>query len=516
MKILNSLVLLIFCSTFCFTQEKNKFSLQNAIDTALENNYEIQKQRYALASARAQYRQAKGTLDIEAGAQAQYSYMQNPVDKDDPNYKYGYSWLSPIESGIYSDNTLSQQTGGSIFLKKLFCFGLETKLSYTVKRAKITPEYTYSDEYPGKKYEDENARNSGEIALELSLPLFKSFKDSLTGLQLEAAKDYLEQMEYALNDTISRTIISVSTQYWDYLLSFKNSEQVEIMQQQLEERNANMDSLIRAGVRSKNDMLALQVNINENRRTLQDAKIKCNQAKMELLTSLGIQDTNNIGEPEDFFSELELKSIEVPLPENLNEDFFAKIEENRTDLKALKKKVDSAAKKVHMSQVDKRPDANLNFGIGASGASYSDSFEKTVSSGFTNIKGVNINGTLSVSAKLGNNAKKGVYEQAQAEYEMALTDYNKVKNTMVLQIQNAAEKLEIYKNLVSDADTVLSLQKNLYENEKKRFNSGLITVDNLLNQDQKYIAAELSYYQVLTNYLQAILEFKYYSAQLVE
>ena len=134
-------------------------------------------------------------------------------------------------------------------------------------------------------------------------------------------------------------------------------------------------------------------------------------------------------QPEDFFSELELKSIEVPLPENLNEDFFAKIEENRTDLKALKKKVDSAAKKVHMSQVDKRPDANLNFGIGASGASYSDSFGKTVSSGFTNIKGVNINGTLSVSAKLGNNAKKGVYEQAQAEYEMALTDYNKVKNT---------------------------------------------------------------------------------------
>ena len=69
--------------------------------------------------------------------------------------------------------------------------------------------------------------------------------------------------------------------------------------------------------------------------------------------------------------------------------------------------------------------------------------------------------------------------------------------------------------MVSDADEVLKMQKNLYENEQKRFNAGLITVDNLLNQDTKYIEAENSYNQLLINYMQSVLEFKYYTATLV-
>lgn len=511
--------LLIFPAFFCFSEDSEptheKFTLQQAIEIALQNNYDIQKQRLALKTAKAQYSQARGSLDIEAGAQAQYSMKQNPVDEDDPNYTVSSSGFEIATT----DNALSQQVGGSLYLKKLFSFGLETRLSYTVQGAKSTPEYEYKSAYleaGGTKFDEGKFRNNGEIALELSLPLFKSFKDSLTSLQIEAAKDYIEQMEFALSDTISQTILSVSAQYWKYLLAVKNVAQLETMQKQIEERNESMDSLIRAGVRSRNDLLAMQVNVNENRRALQEASVQRNQAKMELATSLGLTDSSLIGEMEDSFSELELQSIEIPTTEDLTDSYFAKITENRTDLKALKKRVDMAEKSVRLSEVDRRPDANLNFGIGASGAAYSDDFGKTLSSGFTNVKGVNINGSLSVSAKLGNHAKKGANEQAQSEYETALTDYNKAKNTLVLQIKNSAEKLSVYKNLVSDADKVLSLQKNLYENERKRFNAGLITVDSLLTQDQKYISAELSYYQVLINYLQAILEFKYYTAQMVE
>ena len=392
---------------------------------------------------------------------------------------------------------MTKQTGGSIYLKKLFGFGLETKLSYTVLAEKNSPDYEYSSGYfanGGSKIEDEKARSNGEIALELSLPLFKSFKNSLASLQIKAAKDYIEQMEYSLNDTISQTIINVSLQYWTVLLAHKNVENLEILQKKIEERNESMDSLIRTGVRSKNDILAMQVNVN-------DAKIQYSKAKMELVTSLGLADSSLIGEPENSFSQIDLTSITPPNDSDLNDDFFAKIEEKRPDLKSLKKQVEAASKKVRMYQVDSPPDASLNFGIGTTGAAYSDDLGKTLSSGFKNIRGTNISGSLGVSANLGNNTKKGLQEQAQAEYRTSLNIYNKAKNILKLQILNAAEKLEIYKNLVSDADDVLHLQKNLYENEQKRFNAGVITVDNLLNQDQKYITAELSYYQVLINYI---------------
>ena len=529
---LGAILVLFLAGALCFAQEEKPlfnyeiepehktFSLEKAITLAVENNYDIQKQRYALQEAHSQFLQAKGATDIEAGAQAQYQRKQNPVDEFDPNYQYGYSWLTPgSDYGVYSSNTLTEQTAGSVFLRKLFSFGLETKLSYTVQRQKNTPYYSYGKNFDTKnlsKYEQEKGRNNGEIKLELSLPLFKSFWNSLTSLQIDAAKNYMDQMEFMLSDTISKQIINVTKLYWNFFLTYKNVEQLEILQKKIEERNKSMDDLIRAGVRSKNDLLAMQVNVNENRKQVQDAKIQHNQAKMELVTALGISDTSLIGEPDDSFDRAELKLIVPPKVEELTAEIISNIVENRSDLKALKKQVDIASLQVRLAKADSLPDANLNFGIGTTGATYSDSADKFFTSGLRNNHGLNISGALSVSAKLGNNIKKGAIEKAESAYNNALADYNKTKNTLSLQIHNAAEKLEIYKALVLDADEGLKLNLSLYENEQRRFSAGLITVDNLLSQDQKYIYAKTSYYQLLGNYMQAILEFKYYTANMVE
>ena len=513
---------LFFSAAICFSQDNKDastktLSLNEAINLALENNYEIKRQRYALAIAKSQFRQTKGTLDIEAGAQAQYSLKQNPVDENDPNYNYGYSWMNPSATyGISSDNTVQEQTAGSIFLKKLFSFGLETKLSYTVQRHKLKPNYSYDDFYFGEKYEQEDGRNSGEVALEFSLPLFKSFKNSLTALQLESAKGYIEQMEYALQDTISQSMITVSQSYWNYFLACKNVTQLEILQKKIEDRNGNMENLIKAGVRPRNDMLAMQVNVNETRRQLQEAKVQQNKAKIELMTVLGTNDFSIISEPENPFAEIDLKSVQVPQGSDLTEEFFNSVESNRTDLLSLKKNMEIAETKIRYAKADKMPDASLNFSIGTTGATYSDKAGKIAGAGFKNNNhGVNLSGALGASIKLGNNTKAGAVEQAEAEYNSSVNEYNKARNTVAIQIHNATDKLEIYKNLVADADEVLVLNKQLYENEQKRFNAGLITVDNLLSQDQKFISAELSYYQVLVNYMQAILEYKYYTASLV-
>lgn len=505
--------------------ETPQFTLNSAIVLAIENNYDIQKQRNALAVAKAQYKQATGALDFETGAQAQYSMKQNPVDETDPNYKYSYSFLSPNDYGygIYSKNVLAHQTAGSIFLKKLFSFGLETKLSYTLQRSHNFPDYTYSEYFDAiakaqnySKYSQEKGRNTGEVSLELSLPLFKSFGNSITSKQIESAKDYLKQMEYTLKDTISQNLISISKLYWNYFLTYKIMQQYEILQKKIEERNEKMDALINAGIRSKNDVLAMQVNVNENRRLLESKKVEFLQAKMDLMTGLGITNSSLIGEPLNPFSHVDLKEVNLPTVNEITDEMFDYIEANRTDFLVLKKRKHAAELKIKMTKADAFPDANLNFGVGVGGTTYSDDFGKALSSGFWNIRGVNVNGLIGVSAKLGNRQKTGAIEQAEAEYNTIMSDYNKTKNTLILQIKNATEKLTTYKTLVSDADDVLSMQKNLYENEQRRFNAGLITVDTLLNQDQKYIEAESSYYQLMINYMQSVLEYKYYTATLVD
>ena len=507
------------------TKETPQLTLNSAIVLAIENNYDIQKQRYALATAKAQYRQATGALDFQAGAQAQYSMKQNPVDSADPNYKYGYSFLTPKDNtyGIFSKNTLAHQTGGSLFLKKLFSFGLESKISYTLQRSHNFPDYTYDKYFDAlaesrgySKYSQEMGRNVGELSLELSLPLFKSFANSITANQINSAQDYMHQMEYTLKDTISRSLISVSKLYWNYFITYKIMQQYEILQKKIEERNANMSSLIAAGIRSKNDLLAMQLNVTENRRQLENSKVQFRQAKMELMTGIGVSDMNLIGEPQNPFSEVDLSAVNLPTLDEITDEMFAYIEANRSDFLTLSKRKHAAELKIKAAKVNLFPDANLNFGIGVTGTSYSDSPFNFLTAGFWNVRGANISGLLGVSAKLGNNEKKGVLEQAEAEYKAIVSEYNKIKNTLILQIENATEKLTTYKIMVSDADSVLSMQQNLYENEQKRFRAGLITVDNLLNQDQKFLEAESSYYQLMTNYMQSVLEYKYYTATLVD
>lgn len=503
-------VLAIFLfSHRAFSQEF--LSLEDAIQLAVRNNYEINKQQYAIDAAKAQYMQASGALDFEVGAEASYSQKHTPVDKDDPNYTARD--LSSYGIGtIYSDDATMRQTAGTVFVQKLFSFGLQSKLSYTMTRQKNTQDYLYSSNFPDEaKPEEEKARNYGTISLELSLPLFKSFSDSITAKELENARSYIEQMNEQLKHTVSKTVVEVSQKYYQYFLAYNNLLLLQNLQQKIESRNKNMDSLIRAGVRSRNDLLAMQVNALENQRNIDSANVQFQSARADLAQALSVRSV--LPPPtKDSIPAVPITSADDAAQDEIDDDFTAKIVEKRSDLIALKKSMEAAEKKIRIAKINARPDATLALGIGATGTQYANDAGSFFVSGAKNIRGIDISTTVSVSAKLGNTAKKGAEEQAIAEYRSLASDYENALNTLEIQVKNAAEKLAVYKKSVQSADEVLALQKNLYENEQKLFNAGLITVDTLLSQDEKYISAENSYYQVLINYLLSVLEYKYYTA----
>ena len=497
-------VLTIFLfSHRAFSQEF--LSLEDAIQLAVRNNYEINKQQYAIDAAKAQYMQVSGALDFEAGAEASYSQKHTPVDKDDPNY-------TVQKYAIYSDDATMRQTAGTVFVQKLFSFGLQSKLSYTMTRQKNTQDYLYSSNFPDEaKPEEEKARNYGTISLELSLPLFKSFSDSITAKELENARSYIEQMNEQLKHTVSKTVVEVSQKYYQYFLAYNNLLLLQNLQQKIESRNKNMDSLIRAGVRSRNDLLAMQVNALENQRNIDSANVQFQSARADLAQALSVRSV--LPPPtKDSIPAVPITSADDAAQDEIDDDFTAKIVEKRSDLIALKKSMEAAEKKIRIAKINARPDATLALGIGATGTKYANDAGSFFVSGAKNIRGIDISTTVSVSAKLGNTAKKGAEEQAIAEYRSLASDYENALNTLEIQVKNAAEKLAVYKKSVQNADEVLALQKNLYENEQKLFNAGLITVDTLLSQDEKYISAENSYYQVLINYLLSVLEYKYYTA----
>ncbi|MCQ2249426.1 MAG: TolC family protein, partial [Treponema sp.] len=179
------------------------------IQLALENNFDLKKKALNLAQARAQYKQVKGELDFELGAQGRYSISQNPIDSKNPSY-YNY--------GIGNDNVQSYSSGGSVFIKKLFSFGLESKLSYSIQRNRNKYSFETDNSFFLERYDnlvDPVYDNKGDVSLDLNMSLLKAFHNSPMWMELKTAQNDIEQMNYLLEDAISKVIISTSKAYWD-------------------------------------------------------------------------------------------------------------------------------------------------------------------------------------------------------------------------------------------------------------------------------------------------------------
>ena len=115
-----------------------------------------------------------------------------------------------------------------------------------------------------------------------------------------------------------------------------------------------------------------------------------------------------------------------------------------------------------------------------------------------------------------NNARKANVENAQASYKQAQVQLLKAKNTLSAQLKNNVSQLNSWRNQVVNANNVLELREQLYDNEQRRFTSGLITVEEMSNQDSKYLDAQIQYYQIMIAYFKSVLEYKYYTGSLVE
>lgn len=115
-----------------------------------------------------------------------------------------------------------------------------------------------------------------------------------------------------------------------------------------------------------------------------------------------------------------------------------------------------------------------------------------------------------------NNARKANVENAQASYKQAQVQLLKAKNTLSAQLKNNVSQLNSWRNQVVNANNVLELREQLYDNEQRRFTSGLITVEEMSNQDSKYLDAQIQYYQIMIAYFKSVLEYKYYIGSLVE
>lgn len=520
----------LFLQIVSVTLYSQSLTLDSVVELAITHNKDVQIQQQALVIAQGKLMEQRGNLDFILGAEGSYGLGQNPQDKNDPNYE--------VTDGVGLSNTTTHDTGGGIFLQKLFGFGLQSKLSYSINHNRQHAHYELSQPIEGFSVPDQDGRNTGSILLELSLPLLKSFNNSLVNLQIETAQSYYHQMVYQLEDTIAQTIVSATKHYLEYCLAEKNLEQLETLAQTLELRYANIEKLVSTGNRSKNELLAVEISMLENQRNLELAKLQLDNARLQLLRTTGVAETQLQGTPElpqlpsqgkegestnsdnhetPPLKDLATTAVGTILDKDgkISQDYLREVANKNNKILSLQEALVQAEKNLSSNKIASLPDLNFKVNLGVVGATYSNDFGKVVGAPFLNVKGVNVQGQLSLQAYLGGNTRKGKIQQAQGQYESACLSLEQAMSELEIQLQQMHTALAIYQGNLQRASKVLELQQQLYENEKTRFNAGLITITEVQDQDTQYLQAQRVYNEALVQYMNAIVEMKYYTAELV-
>ena len=498
------LVLIIAIPAALSAQEQKvlpPLSLDDALKTAIESSYVIQLKQAAVQEAHGRLKVAKGGADVTVGADASYSVQNNPYGND------------PYYGGNGIDNVKRDTLSTSVWIQKNFAFGLQSKLSVGAVRTLDTYEGSEAADMAQNQYGDKHT-SRGTLNLELSLPLFKSFKSAILANNIQAAKDYYRQLEYELTDTICRTVAEVSAAYWEYFNAYKNVQQLDIMIQTLHDRIDRMPRLIEAGIRSRNDLLGMQVNLIENERSVVSARIALTNAKYNLQQAMGVD--TELGVPEYVFPELGSNDEKLPSEDDIDFAFLEQVASTRSDILALQSQLAAAQAVMRSAQAERRPDATVALSAGTTGAVYGDTAGDYLSSYVKNVPGANYTGALIFSMSLPNNSRSGAAEQAEANCKQAQIRLNQARQQLASQLKETVYRLNEYYKQVISANDALKMQKQLYENEKRRFAAGIITVDDMFNQDSKYLMAETKYYSIMTDYLQSVMDYKYFTGTMVE
>ncbi len=521
----------LLASRSAFSEEAGAvLSFHTVLESAVRNNFSLQTAALALKIAAGQLRIAKSDTDLSVGASAEWTRSHSPVDSADIRgsdaaarpVPDGDGGLRYEKSGMFClEDTEADSIKGTVYARKLFTFGLQSKLSLEMARSCARQSGVYGDTWKAAfgdaALPESEARNNGTVRLDFTLPLFKSFSRSVAAKKIGAAEESYSQMQAEFEDTLCRTVLGASAAYWNFLTAHSKLRRLEELDARLETRVANAERLVSAGALSRNSLLALQIHRIQNARSIAQAEAAFSQSYMELASLIGAEpERNAVPSPEYNFDLIDFSRIALPDESAIDDAAVEGICARRGDIMALKKKVRAASLNLEAAVISASPDLNLNFGVGMTGTAYSDSPGAYFESLGKNVRGPDFYLGLAFAASAGADRAKGSREVYQGELERAEQELARRKQEVRTQLLVAAHSLNSFGKLARGAADVLKMQGTRYENEQMRFSAGLITADDMIERDGDYLAAQSDYYGVLIQYFQSLLSYKYYAGSLAD
>jgi len=340
---------------------------------------------------------------------------------------------------------------------------------------------------------DENKYLPVETTLQ-SFALENTYSASLTLTQvlfssavfegIGASQTYYDLSKAELNNTVSKTILSVQTAFYGVLLNQAVLEITNASFTNAQDNFNNVKALYEQGMVSEFDMLQAEVQVENIRPILLRIENGLITAKDGLKIILGIEQTADI----DVSGEIQLDSIDISDEDELVREALV----SNFNIKSLdlKKQVDEAFIQLDVSEYWPTLAAFGNY-------TYTGTSDDLA---FQSYDYSTVGLSLTFNLWQGNRTKNAV-EQSTITYKQTEEQLNQLKDYTVLEVNAKIQELKRVKSLIEVQERTVNLAQRAYDISKVRYQEGTGSQLELQNADQDLRQARLNRVQAIHSYL---------------
>ncbi|MCW9097096.1 MAG: TolC family protein [Ignavibacteriaceae bacterium] len=426
--------------------QKKIYTLDEAINTALGNNRDINISVLNTEKSRAAVKEAFGYALPSLDASANFSHFLKKPLTAFPDFE---ALLTNATYNILFDENVIPKDESKFV-------PVETKLQSFVQ------SNTYS------------------ASLTLTQILFGSAVFEGIG----ASQTYYELAKSELNNTVSKTVLSVQKAFYGVLLAKAVLEITNSSFNNAEENFNNVKALYDEGMVSEFDKLQAEVQLENIRPVLLRVENALINATNGFKITLGIDQTADV----DVSGEIKLDSIDISNEDELIQEALA----SNFDIKSLdlKKQVDEAFIQLDVSEYWPTLAAFGNYSYAGS----SDQWN------FQNYNYATVGLSFSINLWQGNRTKNAV-EQSTITYKQTEEQLSQLKDYTVMNVKANVQELKRVQSLLEVQARTVKLAERAYDIAKVRYKEGAGSQLELQNADQDLRQARLNRVQAVHSYL---------------
>ena len=368
-----------------------------------------------------------------------------------------------VESALLNNNSLKKQE---------YIYD-EAKENINISKAAYKPKFDLAYAYSARSENiDTYGKDYSAGSATISYNLFNGFTDKYN---LKSSEDLALYSMYSLQAFKFDLILSTKQSYISYLKSLKNIETSENAFKLLEQQYKDSENRFEQGLLAKNDLLQVNAQMLQAKQSLARAKADSKIARYQLKNILG----GLLSENEKI---LDLSKEEIKVDLNNEEEL-----NNRSEIKALMKTIESIRSLKSANKGDFMPDANLSL-----------AYNKYGDDAFLKVDDGAVDSQQSATVSLSWNLFNGGIDQSQdiiyqKKILQAKEDLADLKLSIKLQYENALEEFEVSKLNFQTAKISLAQSKENYKIVNNRFKEGLSTSTDLINANYLLTSAKQSF-----------------------